>query len=390
MKTQYINAKVYDSYNKSFFNGFLSVEDGYICDIGTENEPNAFESGNVVDLHGNFLVPGLVDIHTHGRIGGDFLNADSELLSKMSNDYMRHGVTTLLPTLASAKLDEMYSAAGRIGVFAKKQGRYTNFSGLHVEGRYLNILKRGAHSPELIAPLSADELENFVFRMCDKDNERAIIYLSAAFELDDDNLSFTNEARRLGMKLGLAHTNATYDEAMALSRNGVKIYTHLFNAMPALHHREGGAVCAGLTDENAFCEIIADGMHISPPMIKLSYTCKKEKLVLVSDSMEATGCSDGEYSIAGMPVTVKNGRAVTHDGALAGSTLDLLDGVKNLSEFAGISFGEALYCATKSPAEAMGISDRIGTLEEGKEADMLVLDKNYDILHVIKHGKKMI
>jgi N-acetylglucosamine-6-phosphate deacetylase len=155
----------------------------------------------------------------------------------------------------------------------------------------------------------------------------------------------------------------------------VTAFSHLYNAMPALHHREGGCVCVALLGEG-FGEIIADGLHICPDMVALAYRCLgNEKAVLITDSMEATGCPDGEYSIAGQPVIVKNGKAVTLDGALAGSTLDLWNGVKNLMAFAGASFADAVLCATRNPAKMLGVEDSIGTLEVGKRADLLLVDE---------------
>jgi N-acetylglucosamine-6-phosphate deacetylase len=192
----------------------------------------------------------------------------------------------------------------------------------------------------------------------------------------------------LGATLGLAHTTATYAQAKLAISRGVNNFTHLFNAMPPLHHRDGGAVCAAF-DSDVFAELIVDGVHVSPEMVALAYRNKKQQLVLITDSMEATDCADGEYSIAGMPVTVKDGKAVTHDGAIAGSTLHLLDGVKNLAAFANIPFEQALYCATAAPAKAMGLDAVIGSLECGKRANMLLLDEDFNVACVWCGGNEV-
>ena len=157
-----------------------------------------------------------------------------------------------------------------------------------------------------------------------------------------------------------------------------------------MRHREGGAVTAGFTNSDVFCELIADGFHIAPEVVKLAYIIKKERLVLITDSMEATGMCDGEYSIAGNPVYVVGGKALTHDGKIAGSTLDLIDAVKNLASFAEISFGEALWCATAAPAKMIGMYDTIGSLEVGKIANMVVLDGDFNIAEVYLGGEKQI
>ena len=174
---------------------------------------------------------------------------------------------------------------------------------------------------------------------------------------------------------------------MAESR-GVTAYTHLFNAMPPLHHRDGGAVAACLMGD-AYAELICDGIHIAPEMVNLAYSLKKDRLVLISDSMEATGAADGEYSIAGNPVTVKNGKALTHDGALAGSTLTLDKAVQNLMDFCHIPLSRAIICATQAPAKEMGIFDTCGSIAVGKRADIIFADmdeQRFNIRQVMLRG----
>jgi N-acetylglucosamine-6-phosphate deacetylase len=190
----------------------------------------------------------------------------------------------------------MAQAAERIDGFLSAETQ-ASFCGVHLEGRYLELSKRGAHAPEMLSGLEADELDRFA--------SLSRMHLSAAFELDTDG-SFAKKALELGATLALGHTAATYAQAKESEERGVTAYTHLFNAMPPIHHREGGAVTACLTGD-AYGELICDGVHIAPETVRLAYKCKGERLVLISDSMQATGCVDGEYSIAGMPVTVKNG-----------------------------------------------------------------------------------
>lgn len=352
----------------------FNTESGRIISVGT----SCASADKISDMNGRSLIPGLVDIHTHGRAGYDFNYADVEGMRVMAESYLRSGVTSLMPTLASAEYGSLLTACDRIGIAA--DGRGASFVGTHLEGRYLNPEKRGAHNISLLAPPNADEAEKIISHM------HGHPHISAAFELDPDG-SFAKKALSMGATLALAHTCATYDEARTAEKNGVSVYSHLMNAMPPIHHRNGGAVCAALTGDR-FCELICDGVHVNSEVVRLIYRCTGiDRLVLITDSMEATGCPDGNYTIAGMPVTVKNGRALTSEGALAGSTLSLLDAVKNLSRFCEIPFEKAVLCATATPSKAIGMYGDIGSLEVGKVADIIALGEDHRIDAVIHKGK---
>ncbi len=384
MKKLYKNAMLYTE-NKDgeivFDQGWLLTDGERIAAVGfDENDVNFVEADETVDLGGAKLAPGLIDIHTHGRAGGDFNSADTDVMAKMSRSYLESGVTSVMPTLASDTLDGLYRSIDNISK-AKLWGA-ENFVGVHLEGRYLNKKKRGAHAEHLLAPLEATEIEKLIIEM----KKVGSVHVSAALELDTDG-SFTEAALDGGATLGLAHTDATFAEAERAFLRGAVSLTHTYNAMSSFHHRDGGAVGAGLLNDDVYCELIVDGFHVSPEAVKLAYKMKKRKLILITDSMEATGMPDGEYSIAGLPVTVKDGKARTHEGAIAGSTLSLIDGVKNLAAFADISFAEALYNATAAPAKMLGIFDSVGSLEVGKTANMLLLDNENNVREVIFKGE---
>ena len=367
MKKQ-INATVLLE-NGTFQKTAVCIESGLIRSVGS-----GCNADEILDCEGKYLLPGLVDIHTHGRKGHDFTSATAAEMRQMKSDYARHGVTSLFPTLASATVEEWRAAIARIAE--------CGFAGVHLEGRYLNPEKRGAHALELLSPLEPAELERVL------SGNTLPCHLTAAWELDADG-SFAACAKRLGVTLSLGHTMATAEEAELAIRRGVTCFTHLCNTMPPLHHRAGGAVCTALTTD-AYAELIVDGIHVCPEMVKLIYRCKgKDRLILITDSMEATGCPDGTYSIAGQEVFVRSGRAETAEGNLAGSTLDLWDGVKNLMRFASVSLEDAVRCATLNPARAVGIDKNVGSIAPGKKADLLLVGRDLEIEAVLT-GDRMI
>ena len=360
MRTLIMNGLVYRNESRGFAPMDILIEDGAIAALG--NGISAVDA-RTIDAKGKRIVPGLVDVHTHGICGYDFLIADEKALQEMAVAYCEHGVTCVMPTLASAPLEEMLSAAKRIKELCATKG--AQLCGVHIEGRYLNPQKRGAHAIELLSALSPEELCRF------EELSLPMLHISAAFELDKDK-SFAKKALEIGATLSLGHTAASYAEAVECERAGVSAYTHLYNAMPPLNHRDGGAVSACLLG-NAFAELICDGIHISPEVVALTYSVKRDKLALISDSMEATCCEDGEYSIAGNPVTVTDGIARTHDGALAGSTLTLDAAVRNLMRFCKIPLEDAIICATEAPAREIGVFESVGSIDVAKRADMLIL-----------------
>ena len=348
----------------------VTVENGVIRSVGED-----CAADRVVDLSGRYLAPGLVDMHTHGRLGYDFTTAAADELRLLKADYARHGVTSVFATFASAAPEEWLTAIDRV--------RDAGFAGVHFEGRYLNPKKRGAHAPELLAPLDAEELSVFLRRA-----KGLPCHVTAALELDPDG-SFAAKALSLGATLALGHTDATFAEAQTALKHGATCFTHLCNAMPPLHHRAGGAICAALTSD-AYAELIVDGIHVAPEMVNLIFRVKgPDRFVLVTDSINPAGKEDGNYTSAGMPVVVRNGRAETTEGVLAGSMLDLFTAVRNLMDFTGASLADALTCASRNPARAVGLDGKIGSIEPGKRADLISIDDDLRLCDVWQNGVRV-
>ena len=369
------NLNIYSNKSRSFYKGDMRLEDGIIVDIGE------LSSDEAVDGKGAYVVPGLIDVHTHGILGNDWCLSDSDGYKKMAEAYAKSGVTTVMPTLSSAPYEKMVEATDRLNGFVPVSGA-ANVAGVHWEGRYLNPEKKGAHNAELIKPLDPCELEAEPLRECKH------LHISAAYELDADG-AFANKAKEIGATMGLAHTMANYAEAKTAEERGISSYTHLFNAMPPLHHRDGGAIAAAFEGDR-YAELICDGIHISPEMVRLAYrNLGIERLTLISDSLDATGLPDGNYFSSGLPVTVKDGICRIASGALAGSTITLDRAVRNLMSFCKIPLTEAIIAATENPARQVGVFDICGSLDIGKRADMLFLKEgdNLDIDRIMVRGE---
>ena len=369
----FYNGYIYNDKSTSFEFGALLCKDGIIVDKAV-GEYARFDADETINLCGKHLVPGFTDAHTHGRAGFDFNTANENEIKIMLDSYAKAGVTSLFPTLASAAFDDLLSQGRKIN--SQKSAKNTAHAvGIHLEGRYLNPQKKGAHNPALLTAPCASDVPDL------SENFSLSLHVSAAYELDEDE-AFAKMLKDAGATLGLAHTCADYAKTCELFYKYQISLSHMFNAMPPLHHREGGAVCAGLCSD-MYTEIICDGIHVSPEMIKLAYKCKgSDRLVLITDSMEATDCPDGEYSIAGLPVIVKDSIARTLDGALAGSTLNLEKAINNLVEFAGADIPSAIKCASANPCKMLGIYQKYGSLDIGKSADLIVANITNNIFSI--------
>ncbi|MBO5212229.1 MAG: N-acetylglucosamine-6-phosphate deacetylase [Clostridia bacterium] len=369
-RTAFINGMVFDSRKEAFEKKNVICEDGFIVDITSEMPYDC----QIFDIEGKYLIPGLVDVHSHGIGGHDFNCVKEQDIPAMCKRYAQMGTTSVMATLASDNITNYINS-----IFALNQqrlnhtGGMANILGIHLEGRYLNPEMKGAHALELLALPKANEAEELALAMMPPP-----MHFSLAPELDGSK-EFISKALELGATIGMAHTNATYEQAKDALENGARSFTHTFNAMTKVHHRMPGAAICALTSDEAYAEIIADGEHVHPSMVVLAYKSKpKDKLVLITDSMSATGEPDGDYFIAGSPVTVRNGRAIIlPSGTIAGSTLTMFKALKNMMRFCSIPLNEALKYATVNPA-SMVKADFVGRIEKCFRADFIVINNIVD------------
>ena len=364
-KITFVNGYVFRSESETFEKNNVVCENGYVVSVGNDI-PNDSE---IIDLGGKYLIPGLIDVHTHGIGGHDFNYANKEQVKKMRMSYAKAGTTSVMATYASQTPEKLVQYIKEANENRNANDGYANLIGIHIEGRYLNPVKKGAHSEKLLANPTLDELNALLEVM-----EPSPMHFSLAPELDGAE-AFIKEIKKHGGTVGIAHTNATYEESMKAIEWGASAFTHTFNAMTAVHHRMPGATVCAMTSDEAYAEVISDGEHLHPAIVNLIYKSKPgDKMVLITDSMAATGEPDGEYSIAGSPVTVVNGKAIIlPSGTIAGSTLTMFRAVVNMMKFCKLPFEKVIKYATVNPASMVGAKN-VGKIENGYRADFIVIN----------------
>jgi len=362
--------------NSSFCFEPLDIEiNGGIIEALSQCKCIARSDKESLDLANLTVVPGLVDIHLHGAKGSDTMDATPEALSTISRYLIENGITSFLAGTMTYEHEGIISAIENARNYAENQTEGATLLGINLEGPYISEKACGAQRPERCKAPDLNEFSEFKKISGDKIK---LVTVAPEYENAADFI------KDCGVKVSLGHTKASYEEAMTAYKAGAADATHLFNCMTPFAHREPGVVGA-VFDSSAFAEIICDGIHVNPAVIRTAFKILKDRIILISDSMRAAGLEDGIHNLGGQDMIVSNGVARTPGGALAGSTTNVYTCVKNAISF-GISPEEAFKAATYTPARLIGEDKRIGSIEAGKIADLLVLDSDYNIVKIIKKG----
>lgn len=364
------NAKVY--IDGSFREASVTVENGKIAAIG---EPDIACD---VNAQGKYLVPGFVDVHTHGAMNEDFSDGKADGLRTMSRYYAKNGVTSFLATTMTLKEETLLPAMRTIAGF-RRPADGAKCAGIHLEGPFLSYAKRGAQAAENLHAPDAQ-----MFHRLNAASGNKVRLVTVAPE-EPGAVEFIREVSQV-CTVSLGHTTADYDTAAAAFDAGATHATHLFNGMPAFAHRAPGVVGAAY-DKKATAELICDGLHIHPSAIRVAHQLFGKNLVVISDSLRCAGMPDGEYELGGQPIEMHGGKAtLLGSDTLAGSSTNLLEEVRNLVRF-GICLEDAIYAVTAAPAEAIRMAHQIGRIAVGLQADLLLLTSDLELDAVYIDGK---
>lgn len=366
--------------NAKIITGETTIKSGYIrfdesilevADMSNYQENAADE---VIDVNGQTIVPGFIDVHSHGGYGIDNMDADPELIHEMTQKMLQEGITSYFPTTMTQSDENIENALAAIGEAAKKNPM---IQGIHLEGPFVSPAYKGAQPEQFMRAADADTMKRW--NEISGGNLRLVTYAPEMGDVSDfEQYCLDNQ-----IVLSAGHSGATYEQLMA---SNVSHITHLFNGQLGLHHREIGVAGFALLEDDVYAEMIVDGYHITPKMVKLALKAKgADHILLITDSMRAKGQPEGESELGGQQVFVKDKQARLENGSLAGSVLTFIDAFKNILDFTECSLEDAVKMSSVNQAREFGLSTK-GKLLAGMDADMVILDNELNVNKTILGG----
>ena len=372
--------------DKAFVKGGIILDGDKIRQVYEEKDAPQL-NGDVLDGKRCYAIPGLIDLHFHGCKGDDFCDGDKAAIGRIAEYEASVGVTAIAPATMTLPVEELEQILHTAAEYKKetKDCRKADFLGINMEGPFISPAKKGAQDARNILPCNVEICDRFL-----KASEGLVKFIGIAPEESEHAAEFIREVHER-VNISLAHTNADYDTAMEACRAGANHAVHLYNAMPAFTHRAPGVVGAVFDNKDVMAEIICDGIHIHPSVVRATFQMMgAERMILISDSMRATGMPDGQYTLGGLDVKVV-GRLATlvSDGAIAGSATNLMDCMRTVVKKMDLPLETAVACATINPARSLGVEEQYGSLEAGKKAHVVLLNQDLELKAVIKDGVKI-
>lgn len=379
------NIKVYTE-DKTFADGKIIIREGVFEEIiigQTTASDLELQDTEIVDGKGCYAIPGLIDMHFHGCMGDDFCDGTKEAIARIAEYEASIGVTAMAPATMTLPVEELEQILKVAAEYKKGATKGADLIGINMEGPFISSAKKGAQDEKNMILCDIEVCQRFL-----NASDGLVKFVGIAPEESENSLEFI-EKMKDKVNISLAHTNADYDKAKAAFDAGANHAVHLYNAMPAFTHREPGVVGAVSDSRHVTAELICDGVHIHPSTVRATFKMMGEnRMILISDSMRATGMPEGQYTLGGLDVNVVGNRAtLVSDGALAGSVTNLMDCMRTAVKKMGIPLETAVACATMNPAKSLGEYDRYGSISKGKKANVVLLDEELDLQMVVKDGE---
>lgn len=385
------NVKVYNK-NHEFVDGEILIRNGKFEEINQVPRPDlekSAEEDTILDGEGCYAIPGLIDLHFHGCKGYDFCDGTKEAIAEIAKYEASVGVTAISPATMTLPINELEAILSTAADYKKDMEKEpsggADLVGINMEGPFISEAKKGAQDQRNIISCNVDICQRFL-----DSSDGLVKFVGIAPEQNENAREFIQKMKDK-VHISLAHTNADYDTAMAAFDAGADHAVHLYNAMPAFSHRSPGVVGAVSDSSHVNAEMICDGVHIHPSMVRAAFKMLgSHRIILISDSMRATGMPDGQYTLGGLDVNVAGKKAtLVSNGALAGSASNLMECMKTVVQKMGIPLETAVACAAENPAKCLGISDEYGSIAPGKKGNVVLLDQELNLKAVIKDGVRI-